>query len=52
MITKAQQLILDNFKESVVWVLNFKRRHQISSRKVTKIINKNHDEVLDERMRV
>lgn len=50
-ITKAKQLLLNNFKGSTYWILNFKRRHQISSRKVTKIITKNHDEDFEEIIR-
>jgi hypothetical protein len=30
-IGKAKQLNLENFKASTFWILNFKRRHQISS---------------------
>jgi hypothetical protein len=50
-IAKAKQLMLDKFKGSPFWILNFKRRHQISSRKVTKIITKNHDEDFEEIMK-
>ena len=50
-IAKAKQLMLDNFKGPTFWILNFKLRHQISSRKVTKIITKNHDKNFDEIMK-
>lgn len=41
-IRKARNLNLIGFMASSHWVLNFKRRHHISSRKVTKLVTKNH----------
>ncbi|CAF1365518.1 unnamed protein product [Adineta ricciae] len=41
-IRKAHNLYLVGFMASSHWILDFKRRHHISSRKVTKLVTKNH----------
>lgn len=46
-IKKAQDLNIVGFTASHHWILNFKRRHHISSRKVTKLVTKNHLEDRD-----
>lgn len=43
-IQKARCLNLNDFTASHHWLLDFKQRHHISSRKVTKLITKNHCE--------
>ena len=44
---KANELNIDGFTASHHWVSNFKCRHHISSRKVTKLVTKNHLEDRD-----
>jgi regulatory protein YycI of two-component signal transduction system YycFG len=46
-IKKAHDLNIIGFTASHHWVLNFKRHHRISSRKVTKLVTKNHLEDRD-----
>jgi hypothetical protein len=46
-IKKARDLNIVGFTASHHWILNFKRRHHISSRKVTKLVTKNHLEDRD-----
>jgi len=46
-IKKAHDLNIIGFTASHHWVSGFKRRHHISSRKVTKLITKNHLEDRD-----
>lgn len=41
-ISKARKLSLINFVASSSWLLNFKHRHHITSRKVTKFVTKNY----------
>ncbi|CAF3617883.1 unnamed protein product [Rotaria sp. Silwood1] len=48
-IKKARSLNLNGFTASHRWMLDFKRRHNISSRKITKLITKNH---LDDREKI
>jgi len=48
-IRKARDMKLTNFVASSFWVLNFKRRHHITSRKVTKFVTKNY---VDDREKV
>lgn len=43
-IKKAREMNLQNFVASSFWLLNFKRRHHITSRKVTKLVTKNYVE--------
>lgn len=46
-LKKAHGLNIVGFTASHHWILNFKRRHHISSRKVTKLVTKNHIEDRD-----
>ena len=46
-IKKAHDLNIVGFTASHHWILNFKHRHHISSRKVTKLVTKNHLEDRD-----
>lgn len=46
-ITKAHDLNVTGFTASHHWVLDFKRRNHISSRKVTTLVTKNHLEDRD-----
>lgn len=41
-IKKARTMNLNDFTASHHWVLEFKRRHRISSRKITKLVSKHH----------
>ena len=47
-LKKANELGIDGFTASHHWILDFKRRHHISSRKVTKLVTKHHLEDRDE----
>ena len=46
-LKKAQELNISGFTASYRWLLNFKSRHHISSRKITKLVTKNHLEDRD-----
>lgn len=46
-IKKAHDLNIVGFTASHHWIFNFKHRHHISSRKVTKLVTKNHLEDRD-----
>ena len=41
-IKKARETNLNDFVASHHWLLNFKRRHHISSRKITKLVTTHH----------
>ena len=41
-IKKAREVNLNDFVASHHWLINFKRRHHISSRKITKLVTKHH----------
>ncbi|CAF3524562.1 unnamed protein product [Rotaria sp. Silwood2] len=41
-IKKAREINLNSFTASHHWILNFKHRHHISSRKITKLMTKHH----------
>ncbi|CAF3058441.1 unnamed protein product [Rotaria sp. Silwood2] len=43
-LQKARELNLNSFEASEKWLLSFKHRHRISSRKVTQLITKRHIE--------
>jgi hypothetical protein len=43
-IKKAREMKLQNFVASSFWLLSFKRRHHITSRKVTKLVTKSYVE--------
>ena len=43
-IKKAREMKLQNFVASSFWLLSFKRRHHITSRKVTKLVTKRYVE--------
>lgn len=47
-IKKAREMDLNDFVASHHWILDFKRRHNISSRKVTKLVTKHHLEDRDQ----
>ena len=47
-LQKARELDLNNFEASDKWLLTFKHRHKISSRKVTKLVTKKHIETRQE----
>ena len=46
-LKKAQELNIFGFTASYHWLLDFKSRHHISSRKVTKLVTKNYLEDRD-----
>lgn len=43
-IKKAREINLNDFVASHHWLINFKSRHHISSRKITKLVTKHHVE--------
>ena len=47
-LQKARELNLNSFKASGRWLLSFKHRHRISSRKVTQLVTKRHIETRQE----
>ena len=47
-LQKARELNLNNFEASERWLLSFKHRHRISSRKVTQLVTKRHIETRQE----
>jgi hypothetical protein len=48
-VRKAREMNLLNFVASSSWIFNFKRRHHITSRKVTKFVTKNY---MDDREKI
>ncbi|CAF3591634.1 unnamed protein product [Rotaria sp. Silwood1] len=47
-LKKARELNLHDFEASDTWLLCFKHRHRISSRKITKLVTRKHIESTDE----
>ena len=47
-LQKARELNLNSFEASERWLLSFKHRHRISSRKVTQLVTKRHIETRQE----
>ncbi|CAM4778789.1 unnamed protein product [Rotaria magnacalcarata] len=47
-LKKARELNLHDFEASNTWLLGFKHRHRISSRKITQLVTRKHIESTDE----
>ena len=47
-LQKARELNLNSFETAERWLLSFKHRHRISSRKVTQLVTKRHIETRQE----
>lgn len=47
-LLKAREIDYEDLKASATWLLNFKRKHHIVSRRVTKLVTDKHAEVANE----